>query len=191
LLYDTSQPLTEASHYQARTILESIQRLNIQAAASFGLRVADEALVPFRLLLELQKPNGVGQAQSVSFYIAVSYCWHSVAWKPIPQYEQFQDESLPDTFWPISRLMMQVIIQMRASGNEGIWIDAVCIDQEDEEEKQRAIASVDVTVDAEGLATHREQDRCRKKEAEIYPEVARATSPTMSPASSAMIEELK
>ncbi|KIW21593.1 hypothetical protein PV08_02173 [Exophiala spinifera] len=69
-------------------------------------------------------------------FIAVSYCWHGDSWST--------SRSLTDIGGPLTWEMWKAISQLRHSENEGIWLDQLCINQEDEREKQDAFYAMDL-----------------------------------------------
>lgn len=91
--------------------------------------------MPFRLL-RIGRP---GDAESISSYIAVSYCWHSDDWSVLPTLTKQTNPPLPLTVE-----MFDALKTLRKSDDEGIWIDQICIKQSDEVEKQCVIASMDL-----------------------------------------------
>lgn len=68
-------------------------------------------------------------------FIAVSYCWHSPDWTPVPVCQKAEG-------WPISLVMLRALLDLRLA-HEGIWIDACCIDQSNKREQMHAIGSMD------------------------------------------------
>lgn len=80
----------------------------------------------------IEDPNA-----DVSSFLVISYCWRNPSWNPVPAAQS-------TTLWGQSQPMVDKILSLRESKDEGIWIDQLCIDQENEEEKQIAIGSMDV-----------------------------------------------
>ncbi|KAF7513586.1 hypothetical protein GJ744_008880 [Endocarpon pusillum] len=70
-------------------------------------------------------------------FVAVSYCWRNQDWTPAPVCQ-------PTEGWPISLMMLSDILDRKESRKEGLWIDALCIDQDNETEKMHAIGSMDL-----------------------------------------------
>jgi hypothetical protein len=73
----------------------------------------------------------------VPSYLAVSYCWHNPSWTAV-------EAAQPIAEWGISLPMATKILQLRDSNDEGIWVDKICIDQDNEEEKKIAVGSMDI-----------------------------------------------
>lgn len=86
---------------------------------------------------------------AVSF-IAVSYCWHSQDWNVV---SSIRDPDKPNSIYrsPISQKMLDAISTLRRDDSEGIWIDQLCINQTESEEKFRAIASMDIVYNSARL----------------------------------------
>jgi Heterokaryon incompatibility protein (HET) len=124
-------------------LLTRLKEFKTGLADSFYLKPWTTSNVTFRLIQEYQPHNPMKVDNALPSYIAVSYCWHNESWNPAPGLHQFHDKGL-GIFWPVSELVMKTITQMRCSVEEGIWIDAICIEQEDENEKKTAIALMDI-----------------------------------------------
>jgi Heterokaryon incompatibility protein (HET) len=77
-------------------------------------------------------------------FICLSYCWHSQDWTPItggwipPKGRRLHEE------WPITTMMLRAFLDQRRSYDEGVWIDALCIDQNNPTEKMYAVGNMDV-----------------------------------------------
>jgi hypothetical protein len=69
-------------------------------------------------------------------YVAISYCWHSADY-PYPGCE-------PYDCWPFNKSFVDAILSDKDHPREGIWIDQLCINQEDSLDKQRSVAAMDV-----------------------------------------------
>ncbi|RYO99079.1 hypothetical protein DL766_007913 [Monosporascus sp. MC13-8B] len=91
-------------------------------AASFSLRTAEGILdTPFRLMCASESGIPLDGGFRIRQYLAISYCWHSDAGR-------FAD----------------AVLRERGHPREGIWMDQLCIRQEDEDEKRSAIAAMDI-----------------------------------------------
>lgn len=75
--------------------------------------------------------------EQITNYLVVSYCWQSNDWSGA--YGKAKVDP-----WPFSRSMAQAILDMRLSESEGVWLDQSCINQDDEQEKSVAVASMDM-----------------------------------------------
>jgi hypothetical protein len=60
-------------------------------------------------------------------FIAVSYSWHNTDWST--------SEVLTDIKSPLILEMWRMLLKLRKSTHEGIWIDQLCIEQGDKREK--------------------------------------------------------
>ncbi len=113
-------------HPKAVQTLNRLRELNYHVAKQFSLKRSALDNLIFRLVVTEDEPLRVPS------YLIVSYCWHhSTQWKPV------DPEVLP--LWEISPLMVEAILKLRESPQEGVWIDRACIDQTSPAEKADAI----------------------------------------------------
>lgn len=97
--------------------------------------------IPFKLITT----NQLWIPGEILSFVAISYCWHSDEWE-VPN--RFNGH-LKNWDFPISLAMLKAILQ-RYIVNPGpmscraMWIDQICIDQENTEEKFHAVANLDV-----------------------------------------------
>jgi hypothetical protein len=87
-------------------------------------------------------PNSADIVNSFSSFIAVSYCWHNQEWEPVPSLQD-ENTSSPRRA-PVSQKMLDAINVLRQDDSEGVWIDQLCINQDESTEKRTAIASMDI-----------------------------------------------
>ncbi|KAK1624315.1 heterokaryon incompatibility protein-domain-containing protein [Colletotrichum phormii] len=125
---------------EADLILSNLQAWSAEAAERFQRRTSDVILdTPFRLLCS--SPTGIpfDSRFVIRQFLAISYSWHNPSWPGTPQ-------SVPEPggVWPVGKRFADAILEQRGHPREGMWIDQVCINQRDEFEQQRAIASMDV-----------------------------------------------
>ncbi|RWA09404.1 hypothetical protein EKO27_g5705 [Xylaria grammica] len=140
---------------EAELILRNLQAWSPELTSFVGLRTPELIYkVPFRLICE-SDTGGVPFDEEVVLrqYLAVSYCWRPEegsddTWlgAKIPAYKP----------WPISRPFVDAILAQRGVHTtdpdlqdvnfrrEGIWIDQMCILQNDPEEKAQSIAMMDI-----------------------------------------------
>ncbi|WYZ36008.1 hypothetical protein EsH8_X_000655 [Colletotrichum jinshuiense] len=124
-----------AGREEADLVLRNLQAWCPETAAYFRRRTSEIILdTPFRLLCS--SPTGIpfDGAFVIRQYLAVSYSWHNPTWSTNPSYGA----------WPVGGRFAVAILAQRGHPREGVWIDQVCINQRDEEEKQRAIACMDI-----------------------------------------------
>jgi len=119
-----------------RLLLENLHAIQPHVGKDFALKRLDDINPPFRLLFEVEE---VATEES---YIPLSYCWHDNSkWTPARGCEL--GESRYCKGLPISDQCFQEVLRYRKRG-EGIWIDILSIDQENEEDKKRAISMMDL-----------------------------------------------
>jgi hypothetical protein len=130
----------DSSREEANLILRNLQAWSPDVAELFHPRTSGVILdTPFRLICS--SPTGIpfDGAFAIRQYLAISYSWHSEEWPGTPH-------SAPDPngLWPIGKRFADAILGLRGHPREGVWIDQVCINQGDKDEKQRAIACMDI-----------------------------------------------
>ncbi|KAF2964090.1 hypothetical protein GQX73_g9464 [Xylaria multiplex] len=154
-LFSDAVKRLHANREEASLILRNLQAWSPESAALIGRRTPDLIYnVPFRLVCE-SDTGGVPFDEEFVLrqYLAVSYCWRTGddsddVWlgRKLPVHEP----------WPISRPFVDAILAQRGVHTpdpdcrnvnfrrEGIWIDQMCIQQNDPEEKSRSIAMMDI-----------------------------------------------
>ncbi|KAK7755716.1 hypothetical protein SLS62_002328 [Diatrype stigma] len=144
---------------EAELLLENLQRWAPgEFAGSFARRSAAAVVEDTTLRVICSSEGGpFDPGFRIREYLAVSYCWHSEKWLPLSS----PDDDGPDddgpgaeevgrrkdqvaSPWPIFGHFAEALLKERAHPREGIWMDQLCINQDDDAEKQRAIAAMDV-----------------------------------------------
>lgn len=121
----------------ASQLIEALGRLDPSVSEMFALKSEAVGDAPLRLLKPrtiLANADNISRESDESF-IALSYCWHSEDWYKTP-------EEIPRG--PISDDLFFALLQERLYPAEGIWIDQLCINQDDQKEKAVAVASMDI-----------------------------------------------
>lgn len=127
---------------EAELLLGNLQRWAPgEIAGSFARRSAAAVLDDTVLRVICSSEGGVpfDSGFCIRQYLAVSYCWHSPIWPP-------PDAGLGEIAypWPILGRFAEALLKERGHPREGIWMDQLCINQDDDAEKQRAIAAMDI-----------------------------------------------
>ena len=161
-LFQNAIGAAEKSTEKTRALMARLEHFDPSTAQHFGYKSVAISEAPLRLLRSISKrtkaanglkkimgrsETGIGRSNSMiscsisdisfSSYIALSYCWHDQDWTPAPQCRRHED-------YPISIRMLRALLDLRQSQDEGVWIDAVCIDQDNPKEKVHAIGSMDL-----------------------------------------------
>ncbi len=139
LLGDATQAIhNDENKARAASILARLGEFDSGVAAEFCLKRDGLDDIRLRMICSTPEPDpGSAQVDHVASYIAVSYCWHSREW-------ELADDKIPlAPGWGISKPMMEVILALRQSPNEGIWLDQLCINQDDAADKRAHIGIMD------------------------------------------------
>ena len=121
-----------------RHLIEKIIAIDPGTGAMFHSKRPNAVEPPFRLLLESQ----LRKASAKRSFVALSYCWHDASkWAPTRGCELGKSQYCSGL--PISDQCFQEFLRCRKP-REGIWVDQLSINQKDEEEKELAIASMDL-----------------------------------------------
>lgn len=113
--------------------LERLNRIAPSLAGIFQPRPTSWDELVFKVIQEDQS------ALVEDSYIAVSYRWNTTT------RNQRSTLDVPDKIiFPTSPKMYQAILQERESLAEGLWVDQICIDQDDSEERHIAISLMDL-----------------------------------------------
>lgn len=118
---------------EASSLLARLEQLNPDLRLKFYPK--EDALSQLTLRVLCPHEPALGRIPS---FIAISYCWHSDAWNPAPAAHPIRPG------WEISQGMIDAIMNLRTSPDEGVWLDRLCINQADEAEKEIAIGAMDV-----------------------------------------------
>lgn len=130
--------IDNAHTIESDQLIEKIKALDPDTGKMFHSKSPHTIEPPFRLVLE----SRLGKAAAGRSYIALSYCWHDASrWTPQRGCELGESRYCRDL--PISDQCFQELLRWKKPG-EGIWVDQLCINQRDQKEKERAIASMDL-----------------------------------------------
>ena len=160
LLRDASTFLTYAVEDSSK-ILARMKALNPNIAEQFVSKDIAISGAPLRLMFTKDAEIIEHPEKEVESYSIISYCWHghdfeSKRWWP--EYERLGNKVPPP--WPIDYAFVEDLLKPRLINedlpphkriprpdvptNEGIWIDQLCINQKDDEEKKLLVGAMDV-----------------------------------------------
>ena len=154
---------------EAETMLRRLHELSPQLAGNFQLKGDALAHFKFRMICTTDADAVRTADKSVSSYIAVSYCWQNPSWQAV-------EAAQPMTEWGVSLPIATKILQLRESKDEGVWVDKICIDQQNDEEKKVTIGSMDtvyrscrrLVIVMEDIQLNQTQGAAGVKYAELY-----------------------
>jgi hypothetical protein len=134
-LLSTASAPSQSRQSDAAAIISRLKELNPVVAKQFQSKQDTLSLLTLRLIT-----TQVPACGAVPSFIGVSYCWHSPDWvvasaaKPIV------------SGWKISKPMVDAVMGpgFRASEEEGVWLDQLCIDQQNEVDKKIHISAMDM-----------------------------------------------
>jgi len=150
LFADAVQRLDEAGD-EADVIIQNLHAQAPHLAKYFHRRTPDLIYdVPFKLVCESDLGHvPFDEEHVIRQYLVVSYSWRFD--------ESWPDKNLrPYAPWPVSRPFVEAILAERGvhtsnpkdrNANyrrEGIWFDQMCIRQQDEDEKMKSLAMMDI-----------------------------------------------
>ena len=122
---------------EAETLLHRLHQLNPELGAQFRLKQGVLAKLTLRMIYSPDADIVSDPSACVSPYLAVSYCWHNKTWNVVKAAQ-------PVTDWGVSLPIAKKILKLRDPKDEGVWVDKICIDQKNEDEKKNAIRSMDI-----------------------------------------------
>ena len=129
--------IKRTAKHDPKEVLETVRRLDPTTASKLQLKEFRTEAVPFKLMSMTRTWNNEGNPS----YVAVSYCWHSDEWKIAENLQLHQEAGWS---FPISSVMLDAVLDMTEDDYEGVWIDQVCIDQTNLNEKAHAIGNMDL-----------------------------------------------
>lgn len=132
LLAATSETMNRRQA-EATVILKRLEQLNPALANQFEPEQGALLELGLRMICSPKPASGI-----VASFIVVSYCWHYPDWQLAPAAQPISSG------WEISRPMMDFVMCLRASDDEGVWLDKLCINQNDEADKMAHIGAMDV-----------------------------------------------
>lgn len=121
---------------ESQAILVRLSQLNPELAGDLALKDLALAKTPLRLIFTKDSPILEDPSHHAPSYVVVSYCWHNDSWTP--------GNRSRTGLWPFCKEMVQSILDLRESTDEGIFVDQPCIDQDNEEEKGLAVAAMNI-----------------------------------------------
>ncbi|KAK4459465.1 heterokaryon incompatibility protein-domain-containing protein [Cladorrhinum samala] len=132
LLGDVNEArLREQNRARATAILNELERINPKVAQHFCAKSDSLADLKLRMIM----PADHQPRQQIPSFIVVSYCWHYSSWISSPY------AIVPG--WEITKPMMDAVLGVRKSPDEGVWLDRLCINQGNENDKVTHIATMD------------------------------------------------
>ncbi|KAI6784133.1 uncharacterized protein J7T54_004679 [Emericellopsis cladophorae] len=114
--------------------LDNLHRLNPTIARNFETKSEKISNAPFRVLV----PRGT-RRRAVDGYVIVSWSWPNDGWTRATENPVLQP-------WPFPQDMVKSILDLRYEDEErleGVWIDSLCINQQDDADKSLQIACMD------------------------------------------------
>lgn len=121
---------------EAEAILDRLRRLNASVASLFVPKQDVTSKIQLRLI---SSPTAQQEIPTTfDSFIAVSYCWHYPEWELPPAAHPIAPG------WEISRPMVDAVMDMRNGANEGVWLDKLCINQNDPQDKMMHIGAMDI-----------------------------------------------
>lgn len=121
-------------HPAALDLLPRLRQWNPEIASKFSEKDNAVKKIPFKLITK----DRIWISDQANSFVAVSYCWHSDQWI-VPN----RFNSMPENWsLPVSPAMLRALLCYVENG-EAIWMDQLCIDQNNLKQKAHAIANMD------------------------------------------------
>ena len=134
-LFRQDSRIQEKQAVKGTALLQRLQTISPPTAENYKLKSTAVQDLAFRLLNQRHDPSVREKS-----YIALSYCWRQDFVPPSASYAEYDEEIIP---LPIPGSLFQAFANERISAEEGMWIDALCIDQTSKGEKYLAINAMD------------------------------------------------
>lgn len=87
-LFDFSLDGARSELLETRQTLANLRKIQPSIADLFELKDSTLSKTAFKLIIERSLASGIDSTPKS--YIAVSYCWHSAGWNPVPGHETFE-----------------------------------------------------------------------------------------------------
>lgn len=134
MLFEDFKPTQIAQVTRAEVLLAKLAHIAPELATKFELKPDLIKEFPMRLIYGGNSPG--------RSYIALSYCW-SDAYRDMTRSERPERLSSDLLLVPLSALLFKAVLAERGATDEGLWIDQLCINQKNKEERRAAVAAMD------------------------------------------------
>lgn len=115
-------------------VLPSLSLRMIVAAANAQTSACQGSAEDLATAAEVQSPL----ARNIPSFLAISYAWHHSDWTPAAAATPIAPG------WEISQPMIDAVLACRESDEEAVWLDKLCINQADENDKTTHIGVMDL-----------------------------------------------
>jgi Heterokaryon incompatibility protein (HET) len=131
----------------AEEMIKRIAELDPQIGKAFKTKSLVIESMPVRMVRLQNSGKSVKMETTwIDSFIALSYCWHSPEWKLTKCLRKDPSLNVQNEL-PISQKMWTALSILRNSDDEAIWVDQLCISQDNPIEKYSAITGMDVIYD--------------------------------------------
>ncbi|KAK4135995.1 hypothetical protein BT67DRAFT_229024 [Trichocladium antarcticum] len=139
-LTEASQVIhSDQSRAEAAAILSRLRDLNPEVACQFHPKEDALSSLCLRMINASTGPpvRSPGDQPHTPSFVVVSYCWHYPQWPLAPAATPISPG------WEISQPMTDAVMALRQTPDEAVWVDKLCINQDDEADKTAHIAAMD------------------------------------------------
>ncbi|KAI9766464.1 MAG: hypothetical protein M1840_006571 [Geoglossum simile] len=139
-LLSTAIQRAASSEGRVKDVLKQVGDWNPAVAEQFEIKAPPFSMSPLRMLhSDWEAVPKHGQIPAPSF-VALSYSWRTEEWSPVASAYHPPGSKEPV---PICKCLWDFLLGLLELGEEGIWIDQLCLDQNDRLEKTSAVSSMD------------------------------------------------
>lgn len=127
-------------HPVTAEVLPRLRQFNPEIAAKLIEKDNAVKQIPFSLITT----NQFWIPRDIQSFVALSYCWHGDDWEVPSRFNGHQlNWDFPISPAVLNAILLRRIVDSGTTSQLAMWVDQICINQENSEEKFHAIANLD------------------------------------------------